>query len=79
MTTRANIPAALRARFDIISWDPRGVGASTAVQCFDTQAAETAFFHGSAIRSVDGFGARCRRRNGKLRVHVVTLGTSPLD
>ncbi|MFN8164134.1 MAG: hypothetical protein U0R26_09985, partial [Solirubrobacterales bacterium] len=70
--------------------------ASTAVQCFDTQAAETAFFHGSAIRKVDGFpvgsdqmktwidryrgfGARCRRRNGKLRVHVVTLGTSPLD
>jgi pimeloyl-ACP methyl ester carboxylesterase len=26
--------AALRARFDIASWDPRGVGASTPVECF---------------------------------------------
>src|SRR2546423_941557 len=25
--------AALRGRFDIVSWDPRGVGASTAVRC----------------------------------------------
>jgi pimeloyl-ACP methyl ester carboxylesterase len=28
-------PAPLRQRFDIISWDPRGVGASTAVLCWD--------------------------------------------
>jgi len=28
-------PAAIRARFDIIGFDPRGVGASTAVHCFD--------------------------------------------
>ena len=27
-------PAEVRARFDIVSWDPRGVGASTAVKCF---------------------------------------------
>src|SRR5689334_17546084 len=27
-------PATVRARFDIVSWDPRGIGASTAVQCF---------------------------------------------
>jgi len=29
-------PATLRARFDLISWDPRGIGASTAVLCFAT-------------------------------------------
>ncbi len=32
-------PAALVARFDVISWDPRGVGASTAVQCFASEGA----------------------------------------
>jgi pimeloyl-ACP methyl ester carboxylesterase len=48
-------PAALRARFDIVSWDPRGVGASTAVQCFASRAAEDRFFAGSPTRSVDGF------------------------
>ncbi|WP_223837493.1 alpha/beta hydrolase [Streptomyces venezuelae] len=29
------IPAELRQRFDIVSWDPRGIGNSTAVNCFD--------------------------------------------
>src|SRR5262249_2746747 len=28
------LPAAMRARFDVASWDPRGVGESTAVKCF---------------------------------------------
>jgi pimeloyl-ACP methyl ester carboxylesterase len=48
-------PAAVKARFDIVSWDPRGVGASTAVQCFADQAAEDRFFAGSGTRNVDGF------------------------
>jgi pimeloyl-ACP methyl ester carboxylesterase len=48
-------PAELRARFNIVSWDPRGVGASTAVQCFATPAAETRFFAGVPSRAVGGF------------------------
>jgi pimeloyl-ACP methyl ester carboxylesterase len=48
-------PAELVARFDIASWDPRGVGASTAVQCFATPADETQFFEGGPSRSVGGF------------------------
>jgi pimeloyl-ACP methyl ester carboxylesterase len=48
-------PAAVQARFDIVSWDPRGVGASTAVQCFASQDAEDRFFAGSPTRNVDGF------------------------
>ena len=48
-------PAAVKARFDIVSWDPRGVGESTAVQCFADQAAEDRFFAGSPTRNVDGF------------------------
>jgi pimeloyl-ACP methyl ester carboxylesterase len=50
-----SFPAALRARFDIVSWDPRGVGASTAVQCFASRAAEDSFFAGSPTRPVNGF------------------------
>lgn len=48
-------PAAVKARFDIVSWDPRGVGASTAVQCFASQDAEDRFFAGTPTRNVDGF------------------------
>ena len=48
-------PAAVQARFDIVSWDPRGVGASTAVECFASQDAEDRFFAGSPTRNADGF------------------------
>jgi pimeloyl-ACP methyl ester carboxylesterase len=43
-------PPALSARFDLVSWDPRGVGASTstAVQCFASQTDETRFLDGVA-------------------------------
>jgi pimeloyl-ACP methyl ester carboxylesterase len=34
------IPAALRASYDIITFDPRGFGASAPIQCFRTRAAE---------------------------------------
>jgi pimeloyl-ACP methyl ester carboxylesterase len=33
-------PAQVRAQFDLVSFDPRGVGASTAVQCYPSAAAE---------------------------------------
>jgi len=48
-------PRELQTRFDIVSWDPRGVGASTSVQCFESQDAENAFFAGSPTRNADGF------------------------
>ena len=30
------LPPAIRARFDVVSFDPRGIGQSTDLQCFDT-------------------------------------------
>src|SRR5215218_10055475 len=36
-------PAPLRERFDLVSWDPRGIGASTAVQCFSSDRQEAQF------------------------------------
>jgi pimeloyl-ACP methyl ester carboxylesterase len=79
-------PAPLRARFDLVSWDPRGIGASTAVQCFATFADEQAFFAGvpfpyfpvgrAEVRAwIDAyarFGPICAARNGALLAHVST-------
>src|SRR5215510_487563 len=82
-------PAELRARFDLVSWDPRGVGASTAVQCFDTQDDEQAFFAGvptafpvgraeerAWIDAYARFGELCAQRNGDLLEHVSTAETA---
>ena len=82
-------PAAVRARFDLVSWDPRGVGRSTAVQCFPSEEAEGRFFAGipdgfpvgrseqrAWIRSFARFGRRCGRRNGRLLEHVSTADTA---
>jgi pimeloyl-ACP methyl ester carboxylesterase len=79
-------PATLRVRFDLLSWDPRGVGASTAVQCFATQADEQRFFAGVPFaffpvgraearawsRRYAGFGQVCGERHGDLLAHVST-------
>jgi pimeloyl-ACP methyl ester carboxylesterase len=86
------LPAVLAARFDWVSWDPRGVGASTAVQCFASQAAEKRFLAGVGIagesfpigrvqmnRWIDryrSFGQRCARRNGSLLEHISTADTA---
>jgi pimeloyl-ACP methyl ester carboxylesterase len=83
-------PAELRARFDLLSWDPRGVGASTAVQCFATLDDEQAFFAGipfeffpvgraeqrAWIDAYARFGQRCAQRNGDLLAHVSTVDTA---
>jgi pimeloyl-ACP methyl ester carboxylesterase len=78
-------PAQVRQRFDIVSWDPRGVGQSTAVQCFPSPAAEAKFFAGlpagfpvgraqqdTWIRRYGQFGKICERRQPALLSHVST-------
>jgi pimeloyl-ACP methyl ester carboxylesterase len=78
------IPAAIRARFDIVTFDPRGFGFSTAVRCFPTAAAEDKFLGGlppfpvgarqDAVweRTYARFDALCARRNGSLLDHDTT-------
>jgi pimeloyl-ACP methyl ester carboxylesterase len=79
------IPAALRARFDIVTFDPRGFGFSTAVRCFPTIAAENSFFAGLPAgfpvgtsqqsaweRTFARFGGLCAQRNGSLLEHDST-------
>jgi pimeloyl-ACP methyl ester carboxylesterase len=78
-------PAQVRARFDIVSFDPRGIGASTAVQCFASSDDEDRFFaqlpsgfplgsdeEHTWLDAYTRFGPVCGQRNGDLLAHVST-------
>lgn len=82
-------PAALRERFDLVSWDPRGVGRSTAVRCFDSAVDEDAFkarfapgypIGGAQIAQQAAlqaeFNRNCAARAGELLAHVSTADTA---
>jgi pimeloyl-ACP methyl ester carboxylesterase len=81
----SQIPAAFIADYDLISFDPRGFGYSTAVQCFPTLAEENAFLADlpggfpvgakqiSTWESLYArFDATCARTNGDLLEHDST-------
>jgi pimeloyl-ACP methyl ester carboxylesterase len=81
-------PEAVRRRFDIVSWDPRGMGGRTtpAVQCFDSAEEEERFFADHPIATIPftpselaqanealtAFNAACVERNADLLAHVST-------
>lgn len=82
-------PRELRERFDIVSWDPRGIGNSTAVNCFDSPAQAKAwaaslpgdFPVGEQERKtwLDAYrklGKECERRDPELLRHVSTADTA---
>ncbi|GGQ57482.1 alpha/beta hydrolase [Streptomyces asoensis] len=78
--------SSLRERYDLVSWDPRGVGASEGVRCRgdkaiqaaesldstpDTPAEEQAYF-----KDATAFGKGCAKAAGKLLAHVSTTDTA---
>jgi pimeloyl-ACP methyl ester carboxylesterase len=78
----------LQARFDVIGFDPRGVGESTPVRCFEDADEQQAFF-GARLpfpvtpAEVDEFtagsieiGERCAARNGHLLEHLSTANVA---
>jgi pimeloyl-ACP methyl ester carboxylesterase len=82
---------AVQARFDIASWDPRGVGASTAVKCLRTAEDENRFLDGMVageslpvgraeidrwIERYRMFDRLCALRNRNLLGHVSTADTA---
>ncbi len=79
---RSLVSGAVRERFDVVGFDPRGVGKSTPVRCLDDK--ETDAFiaadgspdtRAEEQRLVDlsrRFGARCAQRSGYLLAHIGT-------
>ncbi|MEU9334231.1 alpha/beta hydrolase [Streptomyces sp. NPDC048290] len=86
MPSYGSYVSALHERYDLVSWDPRGVGASEGVRCRtdaeiaaaeqvdatpDTPAEEEAF-----LKDAADFGAGCEESAGPLLAHVSTQDTA---
>jgi len=82
-------PEEIRERFDIVSWDPRGVGRSTAVRCFADAAQEIAWAsqlpsgfpvgrkeREQWIRLQADLGRRCEQRDPVLLRHISTADSA---
>src|SRR5215208_1796335 len=81
-------PEQVKDRFDIVTWDPRGTGKSSAIQCFDSEKDEERFLGrvgepassfpvGRAekdrwIRTYRRFDRRCGKHKRRLLHHVAT-------
>jgi pimeloyl-ACP methyl ester carboxylesterase len=82
------IPAEVRAHFDLVGFDPRGVAASTPVQCFGSNAEKQAFFQNvppfpvgphedrAFIQTFEQFDALCSQRNPSLLPHMSTANAA---
>ena len=74
----------LRSEYNIVGFDPRGVGASTAIKCFDDEGMQALLYNSSNYESgspkdlqyskstIKAFGAACRENTGALLGHVDT-------
>jgi pimeloyl-ACP methyl ester carboxylesterase len=80
--------AAIRRRFDLVTWDPRGVEYSDPVNCFASAAASNAYFNSIPVfpypqSTEPGYfaanaklGRDCQRRAGSLLAHVSSADTA---
>ena len=81
-------PPGMRARFDIIGFDPRGVARSAPVRCFPSNQARARFFAGVPlfpitrrerarfIAKAAEFGGICLRRNAAIMRHMSTANVA---
>jgi len=81
-------PPGMRARFDIIGFDPRGVARSTPIQCFPSNRARSRFFAGVPLFPVTRreqvlvaaknaeFGGICLRHNAAIMRHMSTANAA---
>ncbi|GAA4175090.1 alpha/beta hydrolase [Gryllotalpicola koreensis] len=80
--------ATLQKNFDVIGWDPRGVGASSAVKCYDDKGLDSWLYdivpgeRGSpewldaSKQSVSDLGQACLTNTGQLLGHIDTPSTA---
>jgi len=80
--------AAIRDRFDLVSWDPRGIEYSDPVNCFASDTASHAYFSSDPVfpypQSAEPayfalnaqLGQDCAKRSGSLLAHVSTTDTA---
>lgn len=80
--------SSIRQRFDLVTWDPRGVEYSTPVNCFGSQAASDSYYNSLPVfpypRSGEGsffklsaqLGKDCQRRSGYLLPHISTADSA---
>lgn len=78
----------LAENFDVIGWDPRGVGASTRVECFDDAAKDDSLYDtfdepyqseawvGELTDELDDYAAACKQNTGELLGKVDTVSTA---
>ena len=73
-------------RFDVVSWDPRGVGASTHVRCFRNAQSARRFWGGLTVPTTEpasrrylakaiAYARRCAQLSGSLLAHISTEDT----
>jgi pimeloyl-ACP methyl ester carboxylesterase len=82
----ARLPAVVRARFDVVSWDPRGTGASRPVDCVDDATLDTSMTLPPVPSSADqlatvtafnaAFAQGCVTRTGAYAGQVGTRNTA---
>jgi pimeloyl-ACP methyl ester carboxylesterase len=87
-SARLAYPAKVRARFDIVGFDPRGVGASTPVRCFAGPEEQQEFFSSGpiipvtrrqfqrAVADASDLARRCQERAGWLLPHLSTANVA---
>src|SRR6185436_3437457 len=84
----AALPAALHARFDVVGFDPRGVGESAPVRCFASPEESAVFFApeprvpvgadeaAALLRLYADLARRCGERNAGLLPHLSTFNVA---
>ena len=82
---RSQFGTAVRQNFDIVGWDPRGIGKSAPITCFTGSRLDT-YISGdatpdtpaevdAAVRELRSFAAACEQNSGPVLDHVDTLST----
>ncbi len=83
----ADLDALAGGRFDVVSWDPRGTGASTSVRCFSNDNGIATFWDHQGVPTTAGsspaylhktteFAQRCGETSGPLLAHIATADTA---